>query len=206
MCRRRIGVLAVQGAFAEHASRLRRLGCEAVELRRRADVLQTLDGLVLPGGESTAQAKLLEDLGMREPLGRLIREGLPVLGTCAGLILLAETVESTGDGRRGHALGGAAVPIAGFRTLPVSVLRNGYGRQLGSFAAAAPCRCSRGDFREIPLVFIRAPRIVSVGPGVETLVSFDGQPVAVRFGNQVGCCFHPELASDDALYHAALLS
>lgn len=229
MCRRRIGVLAVQGAFAEHASRLRRLGCEAVELRRRADVLQTLDGLVLPGGESTAQAKLLEDLGMREPLGRLIREGLPVLGTCAGLILLAETVESTGDGRRGNACerghgrgsssggvgrdcgvrrtrGGAAVPVAGFRTLPVSVLRNGYGRQLGSFAAAAPCRCSRGDSREIPLVFIRAPRIVSVGPGVETLVSFDGQPVAVRFGNQVGCCFHPELASDDVLYHAALLS
>ena len=218
MSRRRIGVLAVQGAFAEHASRLRRLGCDAVELRRRADALQTLDGLVLPGGESTAQAKLLEDLGMREPLGRLIREGMPVLGTCAGLILLAETVESTGDGRRGSAFGngrdcgmrrargGAAVPVAGFRTLPVSVLRNGYGRQLGSFVASAPCRCGRGDTREISLVFIRAPRIVSVGPGVETLVSLDGEPVAVRFGNQVGCCFHPELASDDALYRAALLS
>ena len=99
MCSRRIGVLAVQGAFAEHTARLHQLGCETTELRQLADLAQPLDGLVLPGGESTTQAKLLRDLGLLEPLRQLVRGGLPVLGTCAGLILLAETVESTGDGR-----------------------------------------------------------------------------------------------------------
>lgn len=100
MCSRRVGVLAVQGSFAEHTARLHQLGCETAELRQLADLAQPLDGLVLPGGESTTQAKLLRDLGLLEPLRQLVRGGLPVLGTCAGLILLAETVESTGDGRR----------------------------------------------------------------------------------------------------------
>lgn len=224
----RIGVLAVQGAFAEHVGRLRRLGCDAVELRQRQDVMRTLDGLVLPGGESTVQAKLLRDLGMMEPLERAIREGLPVLGTCAGLILLAGSVESASDGRAdGHAgssAGGHAgsstgglsevpspgcamcvTPVEGFRTLPVAVRRNGYGRQLGSFAARGVLNvAASGRAAEtIPLTFIRAPRIVSVGCGVETLVALDGEPVAVRFGRQVGCCFHPELDPDDSLYELA---
>ena len=203
MCSRRIGVLAVQGAFAEHTARLRQLGCEAVELRQLADLARPLDGLVLPGGESTTQAKLLRDLGMLQPLRQLIRKGLPVLGTCAGLILLAETVESTGDGRAAANPAGP-LPVEGFRTLPVTVRRNGYGRQLGSFTATAPLHVKHGEGPIVPLTFIRAPRIVATGPGVETLVSLDGEPVAVRYGNQIGCCFHPELDSSDALYHLFL--
>lgn len=214
MSSRRIGVLAVQGAFAEHVERLRRLGYEAVELRQRADVLRSLDGLVLPGGESTTQAKLLRDLGMIDPMKRLIEEGLPVLGTCAGLILLAQTVESASDGRAERVRGGSedgggtpgasALPVEGFRTLPVTVRRNGYGRQLGSFTASARLDAEGAAPRDIPLTFIRAPRIVDVGAGAEVLVTLDGEPVAVRFGNQVGCCFHPELNDDDALYQVAL--
>lgn len=218
MCSRCIGVLAVQGAFAEHAARLRQMGCEVLELRQRADTLRPFDGLVLPGGESTAQAKLLDDLRMKEPLRQAIREGMPTLGTCAGLILLAETVENTGDGRdagegaasaasavavEAAASAGYATPVEGFRTLPVVVRRNGYGRQLGSFAAMAPLSFG-GTVRQIPLTFIRAPRILSMGPGVETLVALDGEPVTVRFGNQIGCCFHPELDASDALYDVFL--
>lgn len=216
----RIGVLAVQGAFAEHAARLRQLGCEVLELRQRADTLRSMDGLVLPGGESTAQAKLLDDLRMKELLRQAIREGMPTLGTCAGLILLAETVESTGDGRDAGeaaasaataeadaaataASAGCAIPVEGFRTLPVVVRRNGYGRQLGSFSTTVPL--SLGDaMRQIPLTFIRAPRIMSIGSGVETLIALGGEPVAVRFGKQIGCCFHPELDSSNALYDAFL--
>ena len=203
MCSRRIGVLAVQGAFAEHTARLRQLGCEALELRQLADLAQPLDGLVLPGGESTTQAKLLRDLGMLQPLRQLIRDGMPVLGTCAGLILLAETVESTGDGRA-LVVPTAALPVEGFRTLPVTVRRNGYGRQLGSFTATAPLHVKHGEAPLVPLTFIRAPRIVALGPGAETLVALGDEPVAVRFGNQIGCCFHPELDSNNALYRLFL--
>ena len=242
MSRKRIGVLAVQGAFAEHAIRLRELGCEVLELRQRSDVLRPIDGLVLPGGESTAQAKLLRDLGMLDPLKRLIEEGLPVLGTCAGLILLAETVESTGDGRsvqgscgmgtfsssfndgsagsagsicnangtssgsggadRTGSISNGPTQIEGFRTLPVVVLRNGYGRQLGSFTAMSDL--ASAEKKGAPLVFIRAPRIVHVGSGVETVAALNGEPVAVRFENQVGCCFHPELGSDSSFYEHLL--
>ena len=242
----RIGVLAVQGAFAEHAARLRNLGCSVVELRQQDDVRQHLDGLVLPGGESTAQTKLLRDLGMMEPLRQLIQEGLPTLGTCAGLILLAENVESTGDGRvpggtvaaadlvdagepDGDTIGFACSalgdqrrpdPVVGFRTLPVTVRRNGYGRQLGSFTATAPLHVkhaggvSRGANNTseetaaedpiIPLTFIRAPRIIATAPKVETLVQLNGEPVAVRYRNQIACCFHPELDADNAIYQLLL--
>lgn len=237
----RIGVLAVQGAFAEHAARLRNLGCSVVELRQQDDVRQHLDGLVLPGGESTAQAKLLRDLGMMEPMRRLIREGLPTLGTCAGLILLAENVESTGDGRvpgdmppgansadAGEADESAAgfvrpatgdqrrpASVVGFRTLPVTVRRNGYGRQLGSFTAKAPLHVKHAEGVApttknaseetaaedpiIPLTFIRAPRIIATAPEVETLVQLNGEPVAVRHRNQIACCFHPELDADNSI-------
>ena len=177
MCSRRVGVLAVQGAFAEHAARLRQMGCEAVELRQLADLAQPLDGLVLPGGESTTQAKLLRDLGLLEPLRQLVRGGLPVLGTCAGLILLAD-----------H-----------FRTLPVTVRRNAYGRQLGSFHAEG-----RWEDEAVPLTFIRAPRIEALGSDVEPLVTLNDAPVAVRYRNQIAAAFHPELDDDHRLYEALL--
>ena len=200
-----IAVLAVQGAFAEHESRLRALGCSIIELRQRADLQQPFDGLVLPGGESTTQAKLLRDLGMLEPLRQRIQSGLPVLGTCAGLILLAESVRSASDGR--NPISDLLMPILGFATLPVTVVRNGYGRQLGSFTATAPLHVehSEGDGTpSIPLTFIRAPRITATGEGIETLVALNGEPVAVRRKNQIGCCFHPELNEDNHLYELFL--
>lgn len=207
MCSRRIGVLALQGAFAEHAIRLRQLGCEVLELRQRADISRSLDGLILPGGESTTQMKLLRDLEMLEPLKELIKEGLPVLGTCAGLILLAESVENSHDIDTIHFTHDAGKidepPVEGFRTLPISVQRNGYGRQLGSFTATAPI-CFDGKTQTIPLTFIRAPRIVSIDPSVKALVTLNEEPVAVRLDNQIGCCFHPELDSSNALYEILL--
>lgn len=199
----RIGVLAVQGAFAEHASRLRRLGCEVVELRQSADLFRPLDGLVLPGGESTAQAKQLHDLSMMGPLKCLVEEGLPVLGTCAGLILLAKNVESASDGRTAAKAQECAIVVKGLGTMPVTVRRNGYGRQLGSFTARSVLAAGEPPFPTISLTFIRAPRIVAMGPGVEVLVALEGEPVAVRFERQIGCCFHPELDADDALYRLA---
>ena len=132
---------------------------------------------MLPGGESTVQAKLLHDLGMFEPLRQRIAEGLPTLGTCAGLILLAD-----------H-----------FRTLPVTVRRNAYGRQLGSFHAEG-----RWEDEAVPLTFIRAPRIEATGPGVEPLVTLNDAPVAVRHRNQIAAAFHPELDDDNRLYEALL--
>lgn len=182
-----VGVLAVQGAFIEHERRLSEAGASPVELRCAADISADLDGLVLPGGESTTQLKLLHELGMFEPMLDMIQAGTPVMGTCAGMILLAKDVE-----------GGTA---NGFRTLPIRVLRNAYGRQLGSFSA-------RGIFQptgqEMELRFIRAPRIENVEDSVETLVSLDGQPVAVRFGDQIACAFHPELTDDLTLYEEFL--
>ena len=198
-----IAVLALQGAFIEHEQRLQSLGCTTIELRQAADLARPFDGLVLPGGESTVQAKLLHDLGMFEPLRQRIAEGLPALGTCAGLILLAD-----------H-----------FRTLPVTVRRNAYGRQLGSFhaegrwedgadsaktsaptnAESQPGACGASTPEPVPLTFIRAPRIEALGPGVEPLVALGGTPVAVRHRNQIGAAFHPELDSDNRLYEAFLV-
>ena len=197
-----IAVLALQGAFIEHEQRLQSLGCAAIELRHAADLERSFDGVVLPGGESTVQAKLLHGLGMFEPLRQRIAEGLPTLGTCAGLILLAD-----------H-----------FRTLPVTVRRNAYGRQLGSFHAEG---CWKGEqevekAREpadttddsgtrtalapdpIPLTFIRAPRIEALGPDVEPLVTLSGTPVAVRHRKQIAAAFHPELDPDNRLYEMFL--
>ena len=174
-----IAVLALQGAFIEHEQRLQSLGCAAIELRQAADLERSFDGVVLPGGESTVQAKLRHDLGMFEPLRQRIAEGLPTLGTCAGLILLAD-----------H-----------FRTLPVTVRRNAYGRQLGSFHAKG--RWENTD-EAIPLTFIRAPRIEALGPGVEGLVTLNDAPVAVRHRNQIAAAFHPELDDDNRLYEALL--
>lgn len=195
-----IAVLAVQGAFAEHESRLKQLGAKVVELRQAADLDREFDGLVLPGGESTTQAKLLRELGMFDELKRRIDAGLPVLATCAGLILLAETVDGTGDlDNLDPDAAAKRLAVKGFGTLDVTVKRNAYGRQLGSFHAEAPF-----EGEPLPLTFIRAPRITRVGSDVEVLVSYDDTPVAVKQGNQIAAAFHPELDPDARLHELFL--
>lgn len=183
----KIAVLAVQGAFVEHRNRIRTLGAECVELRQRTDLEQDFDGLILPGGESTVQGKLLRDLQMFEPLKQKIVQGLPVFGTCAGLILLAE--EICNDERREY-----------FGTLPVRVRRNAYGRQLGSFHTVEEV----AGIGIVPMTFIRAPYIESVKPGVEVLARVEDKIVAVRYGNQIGAAFHPELDADDRMHEMFL--
>lgn len=181
-----VGVLAVQGAFVEHERRFERLGCRCIELRQASDAAKPFDRLVLPGGESTVQIKLLHELGMFEPLLERIAAGMPVLGTCAGLILLAARVGNGGAG--------------GFGTLPVAVRRNAYGRQLGSFHASA----AFAGLEHVPMTFIRAPLVIEAGEGVDVLARIDGNIVAVRYGNQLGVAFHPELDDDDRVLEAFL--
>lgn len=208
---KKVAVLAVQGAFIEHERALGKLGCECVELRQGTDVDQAFDALVLPGGESTAQAKMLRELGMLDTLRSRVAEGLPVLGTCAGLILLAQNVEegvpAAGD-PTGPVAAGVTAPGA-FGTLPVTVRRNAYGRQLGSFRTVAPCKglpgVAAGETVEIPMTFIRAPFIKEVHEGAEVLARVDERIVAVRAGNQLGVAFHPEL-DDDLRIHQLLVS
>ena len=183
-----IGVLAVQGAFIEHEHRMEQLGARTVELRCAEDLNQPLDGLILPGGESTAMGKLLRELGMLDTLREKIRAGLPVFGTCAGLILLAKGVEGENFNR--------------ISTMDINVRRNAYGRQLGSFFTTAPMR-GVGD--AVPMTFIRAPYINSVGEGVDILAQVDGHIVAARQANQLVTSFHPEL-NDPTAVHAFFLS
>ena len=152
--RKEIGILAVQGAFAEHASMLETLGAGTHLIRQAADLQIPMDGLVLPGGESTVQGKLLRELGLFEPLKEKIEEGLPVFGTCAGMILLAKKLE--------------ADPVRHFGVMDITVRRNAYGRQLGSFLAHEKF----GDLGEISMPFIRAPYISEVGPGVVLIIFF----------------------------------
>jgi len=170
-----IGVLAVQGAFAEHRTMLEKLGVETFEIRQLRDLNQHFDGLVLPGGESTVQGKLLHDLGLFVPLRERIESGLPTFGTCAGLILLAEKLSNDG-----HTY---------FATTPVTVERNAYGRQLGSFYTEENFE----GIGKIPMTFIRAPLIQRVSKDVQVLATVQNQIVAVRYGNQLGISFHPEL-------------
>ena len=182
----KVGVLAVQGAFIEHERRLRELGAEVFEIRQAGDIKAPFDGLVLPGGESTVQGKLLRELGLFEPLRARIAGGLPVFGTCAGLILLAKRLKDD--------------PTVHFGLLDVTVERNAYGRQLGSFHAEAPF----AGGAPIPLSFIRAPAIRAQGPDVETLATVDGIPVAVRQGNLLATAFHPELDPDPTVHRLFL--
>lgn len=181
-----IGVLCLQGAFAEHEARLQELGAQAVELRSAEDLQQPMDGLILPGGESTTMGKLLRDLDMLQPIQEKIRSGMPVFGTCAGLLLLAEQIEN--DSRRHLA------------TMSITASRNAYGRQLGSFFT----RQSFAGNGEIPMTFIRAPYITQVGDSVEVLAVVDGKIVAARQGNQLVTAFHPEL-NPDTTVHAYFL-
>lgn len=177
-----VGVLAVQGAFIEHEHILHKLGADTVELRQQSDLYKSFDRLVLPGGESTVQGKLLKDLGMFDTLKEFITDGMPVLATCAGLILLAEKISN--DTR------------AYFKTLPVTVKRNAYGRQLGSFH----CDGIIKGIGQFPMEFIRAPYIEDIGNDVEVLAETDGKITAVKYKNQLGISFHPELCGDDRLH------
>lgn len=179
----KVAVLAVQGAFEEHEKVLQELGAQTIQLRQAKDLEESFDALVLPGGESTVQGKLLRELDMYEPLRAKIVAGLPVLATCAGLILLAE-----------HIAGDDTVH---FGTLPVTVKRNAYGRQLGSFHYAEGKFVGIGTF---PMEFIRAPYVESVSDGVEVLAEVDGRIVGVRYGKQLAVAFHPELGGDHRIH------
>ena len=173
--RMKVGVLAVQGAFAEMEAYWRKKGADAFEIRQCADLKRGMDMLALPGGESTVQGKLLKDLGLFDPLKERIDGGLPVFATCAGLILLAKKIE--GD------------PMVWFGSLPVVVRRNAYGRQLGSFRTV-------GTFDgkpNVPMTFIRAPAITEVSSEVEVLSTFDDAPTSVRWRNITAFTWHPEL-------------
>ncbi len=182
----KIAVLAVQGAFAEQMERVSRLGAECIALRQKADLMQDFDGVILPGGESTVQGKLLVELGMLEPLRDKISKGLPVLGTCAGLILLAEEI-----GNDEHVWLG---------TLPVRVRRNAYGRQLGSFHTEGMV----WGIGTVPMTFIRAPYVEETEQGVEILAQVENRIVAVRYKNQMGTAFHPELDADNRIHEMFL--
>ena len=181
----KIGILALQGAFVEHEKVLAELGVESIELRNLEDFQQhrsELSGLILPGGESTAMGKLLRDQQMLLPLREAILNGLPVFGTCAGLILLAKQITSQEESH--------------LATMDIVVQRNAYGRQLGSFYTEADCK----GVGKIPMTFIRGPIISSVGEDVEVLAIVNGQIVAAQEKNMLVTSFHPELTKDLRLH------
>ena len=180
----RIAVLALQGAFLEHEMILRKLGVDCFEVRQKQDWLQEKDALIIPGGESTTQGKLLDELGLLSPIREEIEHGLPVFGTCAGLILLSRDVE-------GNSETAPAPPRLG--TMQITTARNAYGRQLGSFRVESTFAGIEG---QIPMTFIRAPYIKEATEAVEILAKVDDRIVAARQGNQLVTAFHPELDAD----------
>jgi 5'-phosphate synthase pdxT subunit len=183
-----IGVLALQGAFIEHVQMLSRLGANAREVRLPSD-LDGLDGLIIPGGESTTIGKLLVSYELLEPLRQLVGSGFPIYGTCAGTILLAKDI------------GGLDQPL--LATMDLVVERNAFGRQLQSFETDVKI-AGLGD-EPFRAVFIRAPAITSTGPGVDVLASLENGPiVAARQGSLLVSCFHPELTDDDRFHRAFL--
>lgn len=179
----RIGVLALQGAFAEHINSLKKLSVDTFEIRKKEDLINVeIDGLIIPGGESTVIGKLLRDLDILEPLQKLIAEGLPVFGTCAGLILLAKSITNDDNSY--------------LAAMDITALRNAYGRQLGSFEITS-------DFKHIgpvKMTFIRAPFIESASDEVEILATVDEKIVAAKQGNILVTAFHPEL-TEETLVH-----
>ena len=179
----RIGVLALQGDVPEHVRALEEAGADAVAVKTR-EGLQQVDGLVIPGGESTTVGMLLERFDLMEPLKERVSDGMPVFGTCTGLILLANEIEGSGQPR----IGG----------LSVAVKRNAYGRQVDSFEADIPAE-ALGE-HPVHAVFIRAPQITRVEPGVEVLAETDAGPVLVRQGRLLGATFHPELTPDRRIH------
>ena len=181
----KIGILALQGAFAEHAKVIDKLGVASVQIRNLDDFQQhqsDLAGLILPGGESTTMGKLLRDQQMLIPIREAILSGLPVFGTCAGLILLAKEIISQEESH--------------LATMDIVVERNAYGRQLGSFYTEAECK----GVGQIPMTFIRGPIISSLGEGVEILATVDDQIVAAQEQNMLVTSFHPELTDNVRLH------
>lgn len=176
-----VAVLALQGAFLEHEQMLKKLGADYFEIRQKKDLDRSFDALILPGGESTVMRKLLLELDIYDALKEKILSDLPVFGTCAGLILLADEVE-------------AGVPC--FATMNITAKRNAYGRQLGSFHTDAEF----DGLGQVPMTFIRAPYIAQAGEGVEILAEVDGKIVAARQGRQLVTAFHPELDGDTRIH------
>lgn len=185
----RVGVLAIQGDVDAHLRVLARIGADGIRVLREKH-LADLDALILPGGESTTIAKGIDRLGLREPLCAFAESGRAILGTCAGAILLAQS-------SRHH-------PVPTLGLVDAVALRNDYGTQVDSFAVTADDD-SDPRFSGLRCVFIRAPRLTEIGPGVETLVRVEGEPVLVREGARLACTFHPELTQDTRV-HELLLS
>ncbi len=184
----RVGILALQGAFIEHVRAFERVGAEAVEVRL-PEQLRGLDGLVIPGGESTTMSLLMDIYGLREPVLELARAGVPIWGTCAGMILLAKDVHDT--------------RVRPLELMDLKVLRNAFGRQVDSFEA--DLRVPALGEKPFPAVFIRAPIVEGAGDGVEVLARLpDGRIVAARQGQFLATAFHPELTSDTR-FHQFLL-
>lgn len=175
----KIGVLAIQGGFIEHAAHIKSLGEQCVEVRGAKDV-EDIDGLILPGGESTAISKILVETGNLEPLKEKVKNGLPVWGTCAGLILLAKKIENE--------------ELINFKAMDITVRRNAYGRQIDSFRTETVI--NEVSERPIPLIFIRAPFITGAGENVEVMCRVDGNIVAARQNNMLATSFHPELTEN----------
>jgi pyridoxal 5'-phosphate synthase pdxT subunit len=177
-----VGVLALQGAFAAHSDCLTSIGVQSIEVRN-PEQLSSVDALLMPGGESSTMSQLMESSGLFDPIATRIADGMPVFGTCAGMILLASEIL---DGRSDQ---------RSFSAIDISVRRNAFGRQVDSFEATI--NSSVGDFHG---VFIRAPRIERVGDQVEVLGSINDEPVLVRQGNVLAASFHPELSNDARLH------
>ena len=175
----RIGVLALQGDVPEHIRALEKCGCEPREVKTKAD-LEDIQGLIVPGGESTTLGNLLVNFGLVDPIAEAARGGLPMLGTCAGMIMMAKDIVGSQQPRLG--------------VLDVVVRRNAFGRQVDSFETDLKIKGLRGG--PFAAVFIRAPHIESVGEGVEVLSEFEGKPVLVRQGHLLASAFHPELTND----------
>ena len=184
----KVGVLALQGAFARHCDVLAALGAAPLEVRTPVD-LEAVDAIVMPGGESTTMSMLLDSSGLRTPLAGRMADGLPVLGTCAGMILLAVRVT---DGRPDQ---------RSFGAIDVDVRRNGYGRQIDSFEDQFPVTGLDGMFHG---VFIRAPVVERVGTAVEVLAQVDGIPVLCREGSVLVSSFHPEMSGDGRIHERFL--
>ena len=179
-----IGVLAVQGDFAEHIAILRRIGADTREVRL-PEQLEALDGLIIPGGESTTLSRLMSIYHLREPVAEMVAEGRPVWGTCAGMIMLANEITEQDP-----------VPLG---LMDISVQRNAFGRQVDSFEQ--PLRISPLDPEPYNCIFIRAPVVIRVGSKVDVLASLDdGRPVAVRQDNLLATSFHPELTRDTRVH------
>ena len=181
-----VGVLALQGAFSEHMEMLRGLGVQCREIRQKRDLDGGLDGLILPGGESSVMGNLLEKTELFTPLRDAITKGLPVFGTCAGLILLAKNIEDS--------------PKTHFGVLDITLRRHGFGRQINSFCENGAFTPTGSPAAEIPMVFIRGPYITGIGEGVQVLAKMHGQIVAVQQGHILGAAFHPEVTTDTTVH------